>query len=192
MCCTHSGGARKGGVWAFFLRRKNWQVNTFVATLIFIGFATIIGLSFFSSSADKLSHSKNDFRRVNIGHSLEIFGLGVTDFNNDNFLDIFSVNHAFASIFLENQGGDGFSDRFYELDMHGREHFPNANEALKAPQKNAPGIYIYWQNGTLKIETHKMSFHTPQIISLALSPGSLPQASGKLAILAHEKQLKNN
>ncbi len=171
-------------------RNINW-----LETIVLLASLTAITVFFLfiNLPTNKLKYSSNSFHHSTIGESVEVFGLGISDFNNDKYLDVFTVNHAFSSVFLENQKNGYFNDRFLKTGLHGRNNFPGANENLNSPQKTSPGIYIYWHNGALHIETSSFAPSQPLKILMELSPGSLPKPHGEARLISHKKnQYKNN
>ncbi len=70
-----------------------------------------------------------------------LFDLGVADFNEDGRLDMFTVNHKFAGVWLRNEGGR-FEDVTTAVGGDPDPEFPGL-DALTAPDMSEPGVYVY-------------------------------------------------
>ena len=70
-----------------------------------------------------------------------LFDLGVTDFNEDGRLDMFTVNHKFPAAMLENDDGR-FRDVTNDVGGNPAPAFPGL-EKLTAPPMKEPGVYVY-------------------------------------------------
>jgi hypothetical protein len=71
-----------------------------------------------------------------------LFDLGVTDFDADGDLDVFTVNHNDRASLLANQGGGSFLDRLTAVNLDQTPQFPGF-EVPAAPNLSEDGIYIY-------------------------------------------------
>jgi len=71
-----------------------------------------------------------------------LFDIGVADPDGDGWLDIFTTNHKFASVFLRNHGGHRFSNEIEEIGLGPDLQFPGL-ELLKPPPMDDPGVYIW-------------------------------------------------
>ncbi|NEP05341.1 MAG: CRTAC1 family protein [Okeania sp. SIO2G4] len=121
---------------------------------IFVGIILISLLVVLLRPQDKDKYPLNansGFIQEEISPAYSLFDLGVADFNQDTFLDIFSTNHNGPQIFLINQQGEDFKDGLSELGL------PQNYEATDTPvpdplaNKTEPGLYIYWHNYELII-----------------------------------------
>ncbi|NES92166.1 hypothetical protein [Okeania sp. SIO2B9] len=121
---------------------------------IFVGIILISLLVVLLRPQDKNKYPLNansGFIQEEISPAYSLFDLGVADFNQDTFLDIFSTNHNGPQIFLINQQGEDFKDGLSELGL------PQNYEATDTPvpdplaNKTEPGLYIYWHNYELII-----------------------------------------
>ena len=70
-----------------------------------------------------------------------LFDLGVTDFNEDGRLDLFTINHKFPAAMLENDGAR-FRDVTSAIGGDPAPAFPGL-EKLTAPRMKQPGVYVY-------------------------------------------------
>ena len=126
-----------------------------------------------------------DFERVDVGLTSHIFALGVADFNNDHRLDIFTTNHNAAALYLQNLGEGDFRDRGFELGLSNPE-FPGSEIAREVAVPEDPGLYIYWQGGTLNLVSRAARLDPPRTMALTLSGGALAAASGAVEIVGRE------
>ena len=127
-----------------------------------------------------------DFEPVDVGLTSHIFALGVADFNDDHRLDIFTTNHNAAALYLQNHGEGVFRDRGLELGLSGNPEFPGSEIALEVAVPDDPGLYIYWQGGTLNLVSRAASLDPPRTMALTLSGGALAAASGAVEIVGRE------
>lgn len=99
-----------------------------------------------------------------------LFDLGVTDFDEDGNLDMFTVNHKFRSALL---AGNGSRFRDVTEEMNG-DPDPDLSglEDLTAPEMDEPGVYLYMTD-SLEHEPGLLHIRTVGIPS-----------SGKVAFLA--------
>jgi hypothetical protein len=85
-------------------------------------------------------------------HSLDLqpkmYDLGVTDFDEDGNLDLFTTNHKYLQSFLAGDGDGGFVDRLAQFDMGQTAEFPGYEDLLSRPPTSSPGLYIYSQRGS--------------------------------------------
>ena len=83
-----------------------------------------------------------------------LFDLGVTDFNNDNLLDIFTVNHSGGQSLLLNKGAGSFEDIFGVMKMDQDRSFPGLVVTAAAPPMAQPGLYVYWNGPDIVVRTY--------------------------------------
>lgn len=73
----------------------------------------------------------------------QLLDLGVTDYDGDGRMDLFTTNHKSRSVLLENRGDGGFTDVLAAEGLSPSKAFPGL-EYLKAPEITEPGLYIYF------------------------------------------------
>ena len=100
-----------------------------VAAIAFLVPATASAVSFGKPGAAAFAQSR-------------LFDIGVTDYDRDGFLDLFSTNHKARSVLLRNDGTGNFSDRFGALGLSPTPEFPGY-EYLRRPEMKDPAIYIW-------------------------------------------------
>ena len=71
-----------------------------------------------------------------------LFDLGVTDYNGDLALDLFTTNHKFHPALLRNEGGATFTEVTGATGLSPSPQFPGY-ETLRPPIMERSGVYIY-------------------------------------------------
>lgn len=84
-----------------------------------------------------------------------LFDLGVVDVEGDGSLDIFTSNHYARQSLLINKGDGSFVDRLSALNLDQDPHFPGIEDSTRAPDVDAPGLFVYFQNQRLCLEAFK-------------------------------------
>ena len=74
---------------------------------------------------------------------IKLYDLGVTDFNDDGELDIFTANHKFNSSLLAGDGRGGFTDVGTAAGFGATPQFPGYEDLRREPDRSAPGLYLY-------------------------------------------------
>jgi hypothetical protein len=86
----------------------------------------------------------------------DLFDLGVSEINQDDFLDVFTVNHsARQSLLINDQRGE-FVDRLSEYKFDQDYQFPALEDTDSSPIMNKSGLYIYRQNRLLHLQAHNI------------------------------------
>ena len=109
-------------------------------------------------------------------NTYDLFDLGVADINADAQIDIFTTNHSARQSIAINQGDSlkknsleknsskengsdtavQFQAALTQLGLDQDAQFPNAEDTLKRPRIEEPGLYIYRYNRILYIQSHKL------------------------------------
>ena len=74
--------------------------------------------------------------------TFRMFDLGVTDADDDGFLDVFTTNHKFHSGLLRNDGLGNFIDITNSVGLSQTPDYPGL-EYMRKPRIETPGAYIY-------------------------------------------------
>ncbi len=130
-----------------------------------------------------------------ITYKLHDGDLGIVDVNNDNRLDIFTVNHSARQSLLVNDASEGFTDRLLQLNLAQKPEFPGMTFGYRQPPIEAPGLYIYFDKTDLVIQTHDIGdidSVTGQILQLPKSKFPKIETKGNLKIFTSEKDEKLN
>mgnify|MGYP000370015918 CR=1 FL=1 len=90
-----------------------------------------------------------------------LFDLGVADINNDDRLDIFTVNHSGRQSLMQNNGSGTFSDVFSAWKMDQDHQFPGLVVRPKEPQADQPGLYISWVGPRLRVRARQLDPEKP-------------------------------
>ena len=88
-------------------------------------------------------------------HTYDLFDLGVVDANNDNFFDIFSLNHSARQNFLISDRDGTYTERLSEANLDQDYQFPGLEDSSILPQFNTSGLYIYRHNFLLHLQSWK-------------------------------------
>ena len=73
----------------------------------------------------------------------KLFDLGVTDFNADGSLDVFSTNHKYRGTLLAGNGRGGFTGAFDTTRFSATASIPGTDDLFSEPQIAAKGLYIW-------------------------------------------------
>ena len=73
----------------------------------------------------------------------KLFDLGVTDYDADGSLDVFSTNHKYRGTLLKNNGSGRFRDRYYRSRHAIAGHVPGLNDFFRSPKIAPRGLYIW-------------------------------------------------
>lgn len=111
------------------------------------------------------------FTQQHLATTLHLYDLGVVDVDNDDQLDIYTVNHSARQSLLINDP-NGFADQLLELGLTQNLEFPGIEPSTYLPPVEASGLYLYWNKGNLVIQAHNID-------NFALVNGQirLPQAA---------------
>lgn len=80
--------------------------------------------------------------------SSSLFDIGVTDYDGDGFLDLFTSNHKSRSALLRNDGSGNFTDQLPATGLSPTPAFPGL-ELLERPKITEPGLYLYFRDPRL-------------------------------------------
>ncbi|MGL5082250.1 MAG: CRTAC1 family protein [Microcoleaceae cyanobacterium] len=86
----------------------------------------------------------------------DLFDLGIVDANNDDFLDIFTLNHSARQNLILSAGFNKFTDVLSEWNLDQDRRFPQLEDTDTLPKIDAPGLYIYRQNFDLHLRAHQL------------------------------------
>lgn len=74
---------------------------------------------------------------------LKLFDIGVADYNDDGFIDVFSANHSYPSALLKNNGHGKFKNVTNQAGYGQDLNFKNFEQAGRTPKFTEPGAYFY-------------------------------------------------
>ena len=87
------------------------------------------------------------------------FDLGVTDYDGDGRLDLFTTNHMFRDSLLRGTGS-GFKDVYSRAGFAPNPAFPGVEELGRMPRTSEPGLYLFVRAGkrrpNIRILTHRL------------------------------------
>jgi hypothetical protein len=108
-----------------------------------------------------------------------LYDYGVVDANNDDLLDIYTVNHNWLQSLLVADGRGGYRDVLTEWGLNQSQDFPDIELSLSPPKVDKAGFYIYWLNEDLILQAHSMSTIGGVMGTLhAFLEGAVPGNSG--------------
>lgn len=90
--------------------------------------------------------------------SFHLFDIGVTDMNGDGVLDMFTANHSARQSFLLGNGRGGWKE--WPLEATGLSQspaFPGLEDSDHTPQFTTPGLYLYWNDSRLVLNSHHLT-----------------------------------
>ena len=110
---------------------------------------------------NQLSYPNPWFIKQHLPKQLEknywLFDLGTVDANEDGVLDIFTSNHFYRQTLLLGDGdGEFINDVLSQWRLNQNPEFPGLDMSNTKPPMDEPGLYIYWQNECLNIQTHRL------------------------------------
>jgi hypothetical protein len=82
---------------------------------------------------------------------------GVVDANDDNLLDIYTLNHNWRQTLLLADNRGRYRDVLTEWGLNQSPDFPDLELSLLSPKVDEPGLYIYWLNEELILQAHNLS-----------------------------------
>ncbi len=85
-----------------------------------------------------------------------IYDTGIVDANSDGLLDIYTTNHNWRQRLLISDGNGGYSENLTTWKLDQISEFPGAEISTVKPNIHDPGIYIYWYNRHLYIQSHEI------------------------------------
>ncbi len=109
--------------------------------------ALLIALAGSTAMADAATPRWGHAGTANVIPRLRLFDIGVTDYNRDGFLDLFTTNHKFHSSLLVNDHAGNFTDLAAFSGMSPDPQFPGL-EYLTPPQIADSGLYVYATDST--------------------------------------------
>ncbi len=74
---------------------------------------------------------------------LKLFDLGVSDYDGDGRLDLFTANHKFSSSLLRGDGAGGLTESGAVAGLSPTPLFPGLEALDRSPDLTAPGLYVY-------------------------------------------------
>ncbi|MEL6321261.1 MAG: VCBS repeat-containing protein, partial [Cyanobacteria bacterium J06626_14] len=92
-----------------------------------------------------------------MGKTYHLFDFGVADINDDNWLDIYTLNHSVRQSILVNNARGEFTDQLLTLGLNQNRRFPGIGPSAIEPPIKDPGLYIYWYRSKLVVKPHNTS-----------------------------------
>ena len=145
---------------------------------------------FVTEDKARLTVGTNQFQKIDLGDTLNPFVIGVADFDGDARLDFFTSNHNLAERYFRNLGDLQFVDDRVGLGLSSNSDFPDAEVSGEAPSLDAPGLYIFWQNGSFHLISQGLTKGISRQVSLKLIGGILPDTQGAVQLV--ETRLKDS
>lgn len=95
--------------------------------------------------------------------TFHLFDIGVTDWNQDDILDLYTANHSARQSFLLGNGRGGW--KVWPLEATGLSQspaFPGLEDADRSPKFTLPGLYIYWSDSQLVLHSYRLQSNPVQ------------------------------
>ena len=123
----------------------------YITLIVTLGISVAIGIIVNSQMKQASNPLKtgNWFTPQELGKTYHLFDIGVADINQDNLLDVYTVNHSVRQSILINNGDGEFTDQLIPLGLSHKTKLPGAEASDETPQVKAPGIYVYWYKSQL-------------------------------------------
>jgi hypothetical protein len=116
--------------------------------------------------------------------SFTLDDLGVTDFDGDGDLDVFTTNHLSTQLLLANDGGGAFEDRLTEAGLNHTPAFPGWEDEPSEPRVDGPGLYLF-RNGGLSVRLVGDAAAASGTLSF-LAPVTITEAIGAQATVTQD------
>ncbi|MEM9906106.1 MAG: CRTAC1 family protein [Cyanobacteria bacterium P01_D01_bin.44] len=104
-----------------------------------------------------------EFTQTSVGNAYHLFDMGVADINDDQWLDIYTLNHSARQRVLINNTHGEFTDQLLALGLNQNSKFPGAGPSDIMPAIQAAGLYIYWDKSQLVVRSHNLASASGQI-----------------------------
>jgi hypothetical protein len=116
--------------------------------------------------------------------SFTLDDLGVTDYEGDGDLDVFTTNHLATQLLLANDGSGSFEDRLTAANLNQTPAFPGWEDEPNGPDMSTPGLYIY-RNSGVQLRLVGESDETVTGELRFVSPVGVAEATGAQATVSH-------
>ena len=175
------------------LRQPLVRLSALVTLALFVAMAVILSLRI--DSVQNPLKSDRWFTQQQLSLTDDLFDVGVVDVNNDNWLDIFTVNHSARQSLLINNTSGEFTDRLLQFGLSQNSKFPGVEPSDIEPPIETPGLYIYWHKAELVIRTHNIDDIDPVTGEIQLADWVAPdsvafQTKGDFNVTTHESENK--
>jgi hypothetical protein len=87
----------------------------------------------------------------------DLWDLGIVDANDDQHLDIFTLNHSGRQNLLLGSSSGDWTDVLSRWELDQDRNFPGLEDSDREPILDSPGLYIYRKNFDLYIRGHQTS-----------------------------------
>ena len=111
-----------------------------------VGIVIVAYLAYQAASVSSVKTDNLFTERPLRAENNNLIDIGVVDFNNDGYLDVFTVNHHSGQSLLQGAGDGSFVDVFPDSGLFPQPEFPGFAISAEAPSTDKAGLYIYWQN----------------------------------------------
>lgn len=109
------------------------------------------------SDPNQAAFENTVMEETDLGSSTNLYDMGVTDIDNDGYLDLFTTNHNFTETILINNKGRGFSaNAVYDLGLQQNKNFPGLEPGAE-PDKTQSGLFVFYLDDALVLENHQVN-----------------------------------
>ena len=116
--------------------------------------------------------------------SFTLDDLGVTDYDGDGDLDVFTTNHLSTQLLLANDGSGAFEDRLTDAGLNQTPAFPGWEDQPSEPRIEGDGLYIF-RNGGITLRLVGDDATASGRVSF-LAPVTVTQATGAQVTLTQD------
>ena len=95
------------------------------------------------------------FTQRSLDETHHLFDLGVADINDDNWLDVYTVNHSARQSILINHERGEFTDQLVTLGLYQNPRLPGVGPTDIEPLSEVSGLYIYWYKSALVVRSRR-------------------------------------
>lgn len=167
--------------------------TTFKNTLILAALllvAMCVG-SYLYLTKDITLNTEDQFEPFDISlEEYQLYDMGVANINNDELLDVYTINHSAQQSLLVNDGTGAFAQRIQSSGLSQDYTYAGAEDSDKKPDIKKPGIYVYRYERNLYIKSHLLNSNVSGSVSLPWGIKVIKQEKTQTEISKQEIQNK--
>jgi hypothetical protein len=114
----------------------------------------------FSCSQTDMNAENFETQTIDLAH-FGLFDLGIADFDNDDYLDVYTTNHSAEQSLLLNKKGEGFTDVYSSWKLDQDHAFPSLAIYNFEPNTDQSGLFINWVGPDVVVRTRGIGLNDP-------------------------------